>query len=96
MLALVPCLRCSRASKKCWVGVNSKKCAYCTENIVLCTVNLDKYDNAKTIVAGFAFEFSRFKKLSIDICPEHSHLFARLPGRGAKKPLKKKPRGCMR
>lgn len=57
-LALVPCLRCSRASEKCWVGADSKKCAYCTENIMLCTVNPDKYrhvDIAKAIVAGSAF-----------------------------------------
>lgn len=58
MLALVPCLRCSRASEKCLACADSKNCAYCIENIMLCTVNPDKYrpvDNSKAIVAGLVF-----------------------------------------
>lgn len=45
---------------------------------------------------GSLFEPPRFKKLSINIFPEHPHVVACLPSRRAKKPWEKKPRGCMR
>lgn len=37
-LALAPCLRCSRTSGYCWVGIKAKNCAYCTEMGIKCTL----------------------------------------------------------
>lgn len=42
-LALKPCLRCSRAAGYCWVGINGKNCAFCTEQGVKCTLKTKKH-----------------------------------------------------